>query len=124
MTADRDLVPENYALEEWVKKMVQAISAPDLALELHNDGAGLLQLSRAPGPGLTRYLDHMALLERLLRKDTWFTEGRSPETFRNPGSLGEGWFERFGVDAAIHELNCNWIKGLNDYPSAKHWQEY
>jgi hypothetical protein len=122
--ADPDLVPENYALEEWLKKMVQAKSAPDLALELHNDGAGLLQLSRSPGPNLTRYLDHMALLERLLRKDTWFTEGSSQETFRNPGSLGEGWFERFGVDAAIHELNCNWIQGLNAYPSAKHWQEY
>jgi hypothetical protein len=66
----------------------------------------------------------MARLERFLRKDTWFTEGSTGANFRNPGSLGEGWLERFGVYAAVHEFNCNWIAGLNDYPSAAHWREY
>jgi hypothetical protein len=122
--ADPGLAPENYALEQWLKAMIQARQPPDLALELHNDGSGQLQLSRAPGPWLTSYLERMALLERLLRTNTWFTEGSTGQTFRNRGSLGEGWLERYGVYAVIHELNCNWIAGANDYPSARHWREY
>ena len=122
--ADPHLVPENYALEQWLEAMVRTGQSPNLALELHNDGAGLLQLSRPSGPLLAPYLDRMARLEQLLHKHTWFTEGTSNETFHNPGSLGEGWLERFGVTAAVHELNCNWIAGLNDYPSARHWEDY
>ena len=41
-----------------------------------------------------------------------------------PGSLGEGWLERFGIDAAIHEFNCQWIAKLNEHPSARHWKDY
>lgn len=123
-SADPRLVPENYALEQWLQAMVRAGHAPDLALELHNDGSGLLQLSRPAEPLLAPYLERMILLERLLRQHTWFTEGSSQETFRNPGSLGEGWLERFGVYAAIHEFNCNWIEGVKDYPSAGHWEDY
>jgi hypothetical protein len=66
----------------------------------------------------------MGKLEELLRKHTWFTEGSTEASFRNPGTLGDGWLERYGVDAAIHELHCNWIAGLNDYPSAKRWEDY
>jgi hypothetical protein len=104
--------------------MIRSHQAPDLALELHNDGAGKLQLSRGETPGLKSYLERMALLERLLRQLTWFTEGTSQEGFRNPGSFGEGWLDRYGIDAAVHEFNCNWIEGLLDYPSARHWQDY
>ena len=122
--ADPVLAPENYALEQWLVKRIEQKEAPDLALELHNDGSGKLQLSRAPGPALAGYLGRMATLEKLLRRDTWFTEGSTLETFRNPGSLGEGWLSRYGIDAAVHEFNCNWIEGLKDYPSAKHWETY
>ena len=31
---------------------------------------------------------------------------------------------RFGIHAVVHEFNCNWIAGLKDYPSARHWQDY
>ena len=75
-------------------------------------------------PELPAYLERMERLEKLLRKHTWFTEGPTPRTFHNPGSLGDGWFERFGIDAVVHEFNANWIVGLKDYPSAKHWQSY
>src|SRR5262249_517321 len=51
----------------------------------------------------------------------WFTEGSTGGTFRNAGTLGEGWLERYGIDAAVHELNVNWIAGLKDYPSGRHW---
>jgi hypothetical protein len=121
--ASPELAPENAALEAWLRQMINRGQKPDLALELHNDGNGLLHISRPPVPNLQRYLDRMAMLETLLRKHTWFTEGPT-KGGRNSGTLGEGWLERFGIDAAVHEFNCNWIAGLKDYPSAGHWQQY
>jgi hypothetical protein len=122
--ADPQLAPENYALEQWLEKMIQAGQRPHLALELHNDGSGLLHVSRPPGPQLERHLQRMAILEKLLRQHTWFTEGSTQPGFRNSGTLGDGWLERYGIDAAVHEFNCNWIAGLKDYPTARHWQAY
>jgi hypothetical protein len=122
--ADPELAPENYALEKWLEGMIRAGKAPHLALEMHNDGGGLLHLSRPQVPQLHGYLDRMAILERLLRQHTWFREGTTQSGFRNSGTLGDGWLERFGIDAVVHELNCNWLEGLNDYPSARHWEDY
>jgi len=122
--ADPQLAPEDAALEKWLEGMIKAGHPPHLALELHNDGSGQLHLSRPPVPDLTRYLQRMAILEELLRKHTWSTEGSTKAGTRNPGTLGDGWLERYGIDAAVHEFNCNWIAGLKDYPSARHWQTY
>ena len=122
--ADPELCPENYFLERWLEGMIRAGQAPQLALELHNDGAGKLHVSRCPVPDLNRYLERMSTLEELLRQHTWFTEGSTGDAFRNAGTLGEGWLERYGIDAAVHEFNCNWIAGLKDYPSARHWKTY
>jgi hypothetical protein len=122
--ADPQLAPENCALEKWLEAMIQAGQAPHLALELHNDGGGQLHISRPPVPRLKEYLQRMAAFEQLLRQHTWFTEGSTGETFRNSATLGDGWLERYGIDAVVHEFNCNWIEGLKDYPSARHGQDY
>lgn len=122
--ADPQLAPENAALEKWLETMIKAGQRPQLALELHNDGGGRLHISRPPVPELERYLKRIETLETLLRKHTWFTEGSTKATFRNPGSLGDGWLERFGIDAVVHEFNCNWIAGLNDYAVGRHWETY
>ncbi len=122
--ADPQLSPENAALEKWLEDMIAAGRPPHLALELHNDGSGRLHISRPPVPNLDRHLKRMATLEELLRKHTWFTEGSTAPAFRNSGTLGEGWLQRYGIDAVVHEFNCNWIAGVNDYPSAKHWKSY
>jgi len=122
--ADPQLAPENAALEKWLDTMIKAGRRPHLALELHNDGGGRLHISRPPVPDLERYLERMATLETLLRKHTWFTEGSTKAAFRNPGSLGDGWLERFGIDAVVHEFNCNWIAGLSDYAVGRHWKTY
>jgi Zinc carboxypeptidase len=122
--ADPAVAPENHALETWLKRMIEQGKRPHLAIELHNDGRGLLHISRPPVAGLERYLGRMKTLEGLLREHTWFTEGTTDENFRNTGTLAEGWLARYGVDAAVHELNANWIAGLNDYPSARHWKRY
>jgi len=123
-SANAELAPENYALENWLKEMLKAGKPPYLALELHNDGNGQLQLSCAQVPQLKEYRERMSILESLLRQQTWFTEGSTPPTFRNAGTLADGWLERFGLDAVVHEFNCNWIAGLSDYPSAQNWENY
>jgi Zinc carboxypeptidase len=122
--ADPRFAPENHALETWLEAMIRRGQAPHLALELHNDGNGLLHISRPPVAGLERYLARMKTLEALLRKHTWFTEGSTNPSFRNAGTLGDGWLERYGIDAAVHEFNVNWIAGLKDYPSGAHWKQY
>ena len=122
--ADAQLAPENAALERWLEGMIAARQRPHLAIELHNDGRGLLHLSRPPVAGLDRHLARMATLEDLLRKHTWFTEGSTAPAFRNSGTLGDGWLARYGIDAVVHEFNCNWIEGLKDYPSARRWTAY
>ena len=122
--ADPQFSPENAALERWLESMIAAGRRPHLALELHNDGRGLLHISRPPIPNLERHLARMATFEGLLRKKTWFTEGSTNSAFRNSGTLGDGWLERYGIDAVVHEFNCNWIAGVKDYPSAKHWKAY
>ena len=122
--ADAELSPENAALERWLERMIAAGRRPHLAVELHNDGSGRLHISRPPVPQLERHLERMAILEELLRQKTWFTEGSTNSAFRNSGTLGDGWLERYGIDAVVHEFNCNWIEGLKDYPSARHWMAY
>ncbi len=122
--ASPEYSPENHALEKWLEKMITDKTAPDLAIELHNDGNGQLHVSRPPVPGLDAYLKRMGRFEQLLRRNTWFTVGSTAESFRNSGTLGDGWLERYHIDAVVHEFNCNWIAGLNDYPNAQHWREY
>ncbi|MDI6451245.1 M14 family zinc carboxypeptidase [Anaerobaca lacustris] len=118
---DPRINPENQALETWLASMVQQGRAPHLMIDLHNDNSGKLHVSR-PDIDLEEYLAKMARLETMLREHTWFTEGSTTASFRNPGSIGEGLLERFGIDACVLELNANWIAGLDDYPSAKNWQ--
>jgi hypothetical protein len=122
--ADPQLAPENAALERWLEKATADGRRPHLAIELHNDGSGRLHISRPPVPQLARHLERMAILEGLLRQKTWFTEGSTNEAFRNAGTLGDGWLARYGIDAVVHEFNCNWIAGLGTAPLGRHWRAY
>lgn len=118
--ADSLVAPENYHLEQWLHQMIKANKKPDLALDIHNDAGGNLHVSRPDGDQ-TGYLANMEKLEALLRKHTWFTEGSTRPSFRNPGTLGEGFIERFGIHAAVYELNYEWIAGLKKAPLAADW---
>ncbi len=122
--ADPALAPENAALEKWLEQQIELGKPPHLAIELHNDGSGRLHISRPPIPQLDQHIERMRTLESLLRRYTWFTEGSTESAFRNSGTLGDGWLERFGIDAVVHEFNCHWIAGLNERPLAKHWKQY
>lgn len=122
--ADPKLAPENYALEAWIRRMIKQGKPLHLAIDMHNDESGGLHISRPPVKDLERYLQRMRVFEKLLRKHTWFTEGSSGPGHRNPGSLGEGLLERYGIDACILEFNCNWIAGLKQYPSGAAWEQF
>jgi len=115
------LNPENAALENWLQQQIDKQHRPDLAIDLHNDQSGRLHVSR-PNIHLDTYLANAKRLESLMLEHTWFREGATGGSYRNPGSLGEGFLERYGIDGFILELNASWIKGLNDYPSAQHWK--
>ena len=119
--ADSNYAPENYALETWLKDMIRKGKKPDLAIDLHNDSNGNLELSR-PNVNLTKYLENMKRLEILLYKYTWFTGVATGADFRNPGTIGEGLLERDGIDACIYELNYEWIRGLKKQPFGKDWE--
>jgi hypothetical protein len=121
---DASLAPENAALEKWLESMIARGKSPHLAIELHNDGNGKLHISRPPVPNLDQHVERMRILESLLRRYTWFTEGSTESAFRNSGTLGDGWLERYGIDSVVHEFNCHWIAGLNERPLAKHWKIY
>ena len=118
--ADPKLAPENAALESWLDHMREENRAPHLAIDLHNDNSGKLHISRPEGD-YTAYLSHMETLEQALRDHTWFTEGSTGATFRNPGSFGGGLLVRYGIDACILELNCHWSAGLNKAPLGADW---
>lgn len=122
--ADPLQAPENGALEKWLESMIEQGRAPHLAIELHNDGNGKLHISRPPIPKLEQHVERMRVLESLLRRYTWFTEGSTDGAFRNSGTLGDGWLERYGIDSAVHEFNCHWIAGLSERPLGKHWKNY
>jgi hypothetical protein len=122
--ANPEIAPENAALEQWLEGALATGRVPHLAVELHNDGSGRLHISRPPVSRLDRHLARMAIFEEVLRAKTWFTEGPTNAAFRNSGTLGDGWLERYGIDAVVHELNCNWIAGLKDYSSSRHWRDY
>ena len=122
--ADPLLAPENGALEKWLESTIEQGRAPHLAIELHNDGNGKLHISRPPIPKLEQHVERMRVLESLLRRYTWFTEGSTDGAFRNSGTLGDGWLERYGIDSAVHEFNCHWIAGLSERPLGKHWKNY
>ncbi len=122
--AEEQLAPENYALESWVRRMSRSGSPPSFAMDLHNDEQGALHLSRPPIVQLDRHLARLKLFEELLRRHTWFTEGSTGSNARNPGTIGEGLLERYGIDACILELNCNWIAGLKQAPSGAAWEEF
>lgn len=122
--ADPASSPENAALEQWLDAMSRAGRRPDLALDLHNDAGGDLHISRPQVPELPHYLENMARLDRLLRRHTWFTARSTAASFRVPGSLGDGWLERFGIHAAILEFNANWIPAREKAPVARDWQDF
>lgn len=120
--ADPALAPENHALQRWIEGQIAGGRRIALAIDIHNDGSGGLHYSR-PDSEPDRYLARMTVLDELLRKHTWFSEGSVGPSGRNPGTLGEGLWSRYRIPACILELNANWIAGLKEPATARRWVE-
>lgn len=118
--ADPYLAPENVALEKWLNRMQAADQLPHLAIDFHNDGSGKIHVSR-PESGFEDHIKNMERLEQVLTEHTWFTEGSTGSDFKNPGTFGEGLLLRYGIEACIMELNCNWSAGLEKAPLGQDW---
>ena len=121
--ADPQTAPENYALEKWLEAKLNAGQRIHFALEVHNDGNGRLHLNSPPEAERLRYSQHMKKFEDLLRAHTWFSVGTT-QVMHGAGTLANGWQNRYGIDGAVHEFNCQWIERSKEAPLAKHWLEY
>jgi hypothetical protein len=117
--ADKELTPEKYAFESWLLKMIDQELKPHLAIDLHNDQGGNLHVN-LPTAENAEYTANLQRFENLLFKHTWFREGYSH--VKNPGSFGEGMYQRFGIDACVYELNYEVAKGLGKKPMGKDWE--
>ena len=121
--ADPGPAPENAALERWLESEIEAGRKPDLEIDLHNDNSGRLHPS-APTRGFEAHQAQMERLEQLLRRHTWFTEGRGRPDRDSPWTFGEGLIERYGIEACVLELNCDWIAGLDKVPFGSDWEQF
>ena len=119
--ADPAYAPENHALEGWLESMIAQGRRPDLAIDLHNDNSGRLHVS-SPANDPEPHVARMRRLEQLLMQLTWFTEGTRQPGSPEPWTFGEGLIERYGIDACILELNCDWIAGLQKVPFGRDWE--
>lgn len=116
--ADSVLSPENAAMELWIAEMIAKGLKPDLAIDFHNDSNGNLNFSSS-GENSAVYVSHMKLLEKLLRAESWFSEGSS---FNGTTTFEEGLMSRYGIEGLVYELNAHWIKGLNKEPLSDDWK--
>ena len=59
-------------------------------------------------------------------RSKFFRRARFSGSFALPGasSLGTGWLTRHGIDGAVHEFNCHWLEGAQDFPSRRYWEDY
>jgi hypothetical protein len=121
--ASPDLAPENHALETWLDAMTGRGTRFQLAMDLHNDNSGRLHLSQSEARQ-EAHAENMKRLESLLYKYTWFTEGRKEPQPGSPWTFGEGLLARYGIDACILELNCDWIAGLQKPPFGTDWMRF
>ncbi|MBN1554245.1 MAG: hypothetical protein JXA11_05835 [Phycisphaerae bacterium] len=115
-----DTAPENLALIDWLEQRRRDDTLPHFAMDIHNDDHGNLHagdLDRDP-----EFCRRITLMESLMRRDTWYTEGMK----RGAGvaTFGEGLRHLFGIDSVVHELNTNWLAGADRVPTASVWLEF
>ncbi|MFC1551544.1 M14 family zinc carboxypeptidase [Candidatus Latescibacterota bacterium] len=122
--ADQVLAPEKHALEQWLDAMVQKERRPDIYIDFHNDNNGNVSFRPPPQvtPDTNRHRPQH--FEAVLRAHTWFTEVCRTSEPPKPGEPGGGLSARYGFMAITHELNSNYIAGLDQPASATHWKTY
>lgn len=122
--ADPTLAPEKHALERWLDRMVKKGRRPDLYIDFHNDQSGQVGFQLPPTNNLDSTPHRPKNFEAALYEYTWFTEGCRISEPAKPDSVGGGLPSRYGFMAITHELNANYIAGLDRPACAEHWKTY
>jgi hypothetical protein len=123
--ADSVLCPEKFALEKFIERLIKNGKKPCLAIDIHNDDGGGINLASHPKDDIN-FIDNMKLFERLMREHTSFSEDMS-YSWTTPGqpltnvSFENGMLSRYGIEAIVYELNANWIGSLKRMPTQYDW---
>ena len=117
--ADFANVPENYAMEKWLAGFTESGKTINLALDFHNDRWGNVHLAEVSADN--EYYSIMGKFCDFLSQHTPYqanivVPGNSKGTFAN------GLFNRFGLNAAIVELNVEWMENENRHPTSDDWK--
>ncbi len=108
--ANAELAPENAALETWLEAGIARADGLTWRSSCTTTGTGA-STSAGRRSGARSSSRANGDLRGAAPEHTWFTEGPTNAEFRNSGTLGDGWLQRYGIDAAVHQLNCNWVEG-------------
>ncbi len=119
--SDSLICPEKFALEKFIQDLIKKGRKPCLGIDLHNDDAGGLHLSRFTKVN-KMIMTNMKSLESLMRKYTSFSENISYSS-SEVVTFACGMYQRYGIEAVIYELNANWMGGLGKIPSEYDWME-
>jgi len=107
------LSPETACLQNWLSAR-QEREKPQLAICLHNDNSGPLIFANTEDE---QYRQRMDRFERLLRENSWFTEGSIDPGKMPSDTFADGLFHLYGIDAMVYELKALKVKGLGGRPA-------
>ena len=122
---DSVLCPERYALEKFIKSLINKGIKPCLGIDIHNDDGGGINLAQHSRDD-AQFLKNMQFFEKLMREHTSFSESVRYSWKTAGQSLSNVSFEnglpgRYGIEAIVYELNANWISSLKKMPSQNDW---
>jgi hypothetical protein len=108
-------------MEQCLEAMAAKGRTPDLYIDFHNDKNGRVSFKPPPQWDAETIAHLTRSFEAALRNHTWFTEGCRTS---KPSPSGGGLSHRFGFMAIGHELNADYIAGLDQPACAEHWKTY
>lgn len=110
--------PENLALTTWLDARKRAGALPFLAMDLHDDDWGNLHITKGADD---RYNQSMVILDELMRKHTYYSEGMC----QGVGStFGDGLYAMYGIHSVVYELNSNWLAKADAVPGSAIWKTF
>lgn len=123
--SDPELCPEKYALEKFVEGLLKKGIKLSLAIDIHNDDAGGIELA-THRKNDTLFTGNMHIMERLLREKTLFSEefkysGERSDQAQEFALFEDGMYSRYGIPGFVWELNANWIGKPGKMPEIEDW---
>ena len=143
---DPQLAPENYAMETWLKKMIEKGMKPQMSIDIHNDQHGPIFWGHPDKVKREEYKDDHSIsfsnyyllvdkdanvgqfesnihkFESLMVQHSWYTQmGANAQNY--PASAEKATVPRYNVDlSCVLELNQVVISSLDKVPFGKDWE--